>query len=241
MSRELQVVSLLLCALLCNSLPLQSQRGARQAQNVIGIVQENPFDAGPVDSCEIPETRFCTNVNYPVPASVARMVNITEESIRDIYGEGGPCAEALREIHCSQQFPRCSEPEHTVTLDSSNCAEMLSVCPESIQNSGLCSLTSGSTALGNCRPVTDYDYQFQWCPTNAEWHVTEWMVELIKHVDAQLSIRFGEESTSALKGYPQCLEDYSRFVCQEVGRCTADGDRIEVINTIEFCDSVLSW
>ena len=224
-------------------------RGRREASTDVGIeVPVNHLDAGPVDSCEIPAANFCSSVDYSVPSGVASIAHIIEAEIRGIYDtnlqHGEQCAEALKQIHCAQKFPRCSEDLETVTLTSLNCAEMVSsVCPsqivDSINAERVCEL-NGTAPLAGCKPITEFDYEFQHCPMDSDLYVTEWLHELMKFADNQLSVRL---TTGALgdDAYEACRADYARYFCQFSGRCWNEGRRIEIANTYELCERVVTW
>ena len=227
--------------LLCSAISLERRTAELPAR----------FDAGPVNSCEIPAANFCS-VNYSVPTSVASLTLVIEEEIRNLYeidGENGlECAEALWDIRCAQRFPRCSEDGTEVTLSSLNCTEMVSVCPRNIQlmlqEEEFCTL-SGTSVIGECQPVTEYGYQFRHCPVGSSdsnmssWYVTRWMYDIMMHADVQLAVQFN----GTLKNTdPECRRMYATYFCQFMGRCTSDEEpRVEVVNTYELCENVINW
>ena len=205
------------------------------------------FDAGPVNSCEIPAANFCL-VNYSVPTSVASLTLVIEEEIRNLYkidqDNGLECARALRDIRCAQRFPQCSEDSTEVTLSSLNCTEMISVCPSNIpmmlQEEGFCTL-SGTSVIGECQPLTEYGYQFQQClgSSDSSWYVTRWMYDFMVHTDVQLTAYFN----GTLRNInPECRRRYATYFCQFMGRCTSHEEpRVEVVNTYEMCEEVINW
>ena len=205
------------------------------------------FDAGPVNSCEIPATNFCLGVDYRVPSSVARLAPIIEEEIRGQYEmtrEDMDCATAVRDIQCAQRFPRCSDDgaELQVTLSSLNCNERLSVCSSDVRSlldeQGFCML-GGTSRIDECRPVTEYGHQFQSCPNSMNWRVTKWMYDVVNHTDIQVT----EQLQGALGGVDfQCRQKYAHFACQFIGRCTLEEvPRVELVNTYEQCEDVVNW
>ena len=206
------------------------------------------FDAGPVNSCEIPNTTICS-VDYSVPTSVASLTPVIEEEIQNQYkvdnaSSGLACAQALREIRCAQRFPRCSEDGTEVTLSSLNCTAMISVCSSLIQNilqeEGFCTL-GNTSRIGECQPVTEYGYQFRHCPMGSSdsWCVTRWMYNIMMHVDVQLVAQFSGTLGNA---DPECRRKYATYFCQFMGRCTSDQEpRVEVVNTYELCEEVVNW
>ena len=229
-------------AFLCSAVPLER----RTMQTPMQLPAQ--FDAGPVNSCEIPATNFCS-VGYSVPTSVASLTLVIEEEIRKQYerdkGNGLECAQGLRTIRCAQRFPRCSADSSQVTLSSLNCTERVSLCPENIrtmlQAEGFCTL--GSTSLmGNCKPVTEYGYQFRHCPMGSSdnWYVTRWMHDVMVHADVQLVARFNGTALSSIS--TECKRKYATYFCQFMGRCTSHVEpRVEVVNTYEQCEDMINW
>ena len=224
-------------AVLCSAVPLERRTAMQLPAR---------FDAGLVNSCEIPAANFCS-VDYSVPTSVARLTLVIEEEIRNQYEEdkerGLECAQALRDIRCAQRFPRCSADNTQVTLSSLNCTERISLCPSEIrtmlQAEGFCTL-NGTSVIGECRPVTEYGYQFQHCPIGSSdsWYVTRWMHDVMVHTDVQLAAQFD----GILGNNPECRRRYATYFCQFMGRCTSHEEpRVEVVNTYETCEEVINW
>ena len=234
--------SLLQFILLCSAVPLQ-KRTVGPGETVMQIPPR--FDAGPVSSCEIPATNFCSGIDYPVPSSVARLAPIIEEEIRGQYEGEGPsdCAAAVRSIRCAQRFPRCSENGPPITLTSLNCTERIMACPSDIRShleaEGFCTL-GGTSHTVECRPMTEYlDHDFQSCSTSADWRVTRWMYDFMVHADKQVTHGLGGALGSVDL---QCQQKYADFVCRFNGRCTSEAEpRVEIVNTYELCEEVLNW
>jgi len=231
--------------LLCSAVPLQKRTvGPRETR-----MQIPPrFDAGPVNSCEIPATNFCSGIDYPVPSSVARLAPIIEEEVRGQYeqykvGNLADCGAAVQIIRCAQRFPRCSENSSQITLTSLNCAERILACPSFIrlqlEAEEFCTLGGTSNITVECRPMTNYSYDFRSCSTSADWRVTRWMYDIMVHADKQV--------TQGLRGAlgsvdSQCQQKYADFVCRFNGRCTSEeAPRVEIVNTYELCEEVLNW
>ena len=233
----------------CSSTPLS--RFKRNEENDVQTLPEYS-DGGPVDSCEIPVADVCNNtVNYSVPSSVAKIANVINALIGNIYEQalentnyGEECAMALRDIHCAQNFPSCSEDEQTVTLSPAvDCAATLLVCPQNVRkdimDSGLCDLETTTTPLADCKPVIDYNYDFQHCQEKPGWYVTDWMHELMKHADKQLVVRLSPGGIAASYG-SDCNQPTADYQCQFMGRCWQN-ERVEIINTVQSCDPLLDW
>ena len=204
------------------------------------------FDAGPVNSCEVPATHFCS-VDYSVPTSVATLTLVIEEELRKEYEAFNAsfeleCSQTLRDIRCAQRFPRCSANSTHVTLSSLNCTEMLSVCPVSLrmqlQEQGFCSL-AGESLIGECRPVTEYEYQFVHCPVSPSMRVTRWMYDIMMHVDLRLRSLFNGTLGNV---EPRCRRLFASYFCEFMGRCTMQEEpRVEVMNTYEKCEGMINW
>ena len=230
-------------AVLCSAFPLE--------RRTVEAAMQPParFDAGPVNSCEIPATNFCS-VDYSVPTSVARSLTLViEEEIRNHYewdkANGLECAQALRDIRCAQRFPRCSADNTQVTVSSLNCTKMISVCPENIRTmllgEGFCTLSSTSV-IGECKSVTEYGYEFRQCPMGSSdsWYVTRWMHDIMVHADVQLAARFNGTALSNIN--TECRRKYATYLCQFMGRCTSHVEpRVEVVNTYNMCEEVINW
>ena len=230
---------LLQLVLLCSAISL----GKRTAMQLPAR-----FNAGPVNSCEIPAANFCS-VDYSVPTSVARLTLVIEEEIRNQYegdrdNNGLECAQALRDIRCAQRFPRCSADSTQVILSSLNCTERISLCPNNtrmmLQAEGFCTL-GNTSPIGGCRPLTEYGYQFRHCPMGSSdsWCVTGWMYDIMVHADVQL---VGQFNGTLGNSNPECRRRYATYYCQFMGRCTSDEEsRVEVVNTYEMCEEVINW
>ena len=238
-----KLLAFILCGLLqlfllCNAVPLERRTAMQLPAR---------FDAGLVNSCEIPAANFCL-VNYSVPTSVARLTLVIEEEIRNRYEEdedkGLECAQGLRAIRCAQRFPRCSADSTQVTLSSLNCTERISLCPGYIrmmlQAEGFCTL-GGTSLMGGCRPLIEYGYQFRHCPMSSDsWYVTRWMHDVMRHADVQLAGQFN--GTALGNTNSECRRRYATYFCQFMGRCTSDEEpRVEVVNTYEMCEEVINW
>ena len=230
-------------AVLCSAVPLE-----RRTREEVAMQPPARFDAGPVNSCEIPATNFCS-IDYSVPTSVARSLTLViEEEIRNQYEmdkvNGPECAQALRDIRCAQRFPRCSADNTQVTVSSLNCTKMISVCPSDIQTmlqaEGFCTLNSTSV-IGECKAVAEYGYQFRQCPMGSSnnWYVTRWMHDVMVHADVQLAAQFNGTLRNT---NPECKRKYATYFCQFMGRCTSHVQpRVEVVNTYEMCEDVINW
>ena len=213
------------------------------------------FDAGPVDSCEVPTTCVC-GVEYEVPSSVATIAAAIEMDIDSTYDSnfeilhGASCRNATRRIVCAQRFPRCVTREDgtkQVELTSLQCAEELTnQCSPGADLDRLmertCGVEDSTWDIGECRSVTQYAAEssdlgwFEQCTLSDRWQVTAWMYGYLKYYE--LAAR---EATRDLDYSAVCLERLANFTCQWIGRCSASGDSVELINTHQFCEQTINW
>ncbi len=251
----LSLFSLAAQVVLCTPAPKLQRDSTNDCTSYVEEDAQNQFDLGPVDTCEIPPTKFCLNVDYPVPTSIANLTDIFEKEIEADYTDrmlqgSMACANAIREVSCAMRFPRCSEDRTTVTLGADlveNCTAKIAVCISEPQDedrvNSYCNL-SGTYPLGNndsvdsCKPVTSFsNYSFEYCPLNSEWSVTQWMYELLVHTDVQLGAVF-----SGLSRYEACWPNFIKYMCQRVGRCwSSQTSRVESINSLTSCEDTLNW
>lgn len=219
--------------------------------------QEISFDAGPVDSCEVPTTCIC-GVDYEVPSSVAKIAAAIEMDIDGTYDNNfellysTTCRNATRRIVCAQRFPRCvtgQDGTKQVQLTSLQCEEELeSHCSTASSDDDLellvdrtCPVEDSTQDIGECKPVTQYATEanelswFERCTLSNGWQVTEWMYQYLKYYELTARSYFSD-------GYsPDCLGRLANFTCQWIGRCSASGDRVELINTRQFCEQTINW
>lgn len=163
-------------------------------------LQINPYDAGPVDSCELPAgdrpAALC-DLSFPIPSSLAKIAHIIEgeiavtvEKTTDRYD--ATCAAAVGDLHCRQRFPRCSDDGQAVvfSLSEEDCINRITAdCPGE-DFLPLCYSLNRTAPIGNCRPVAEYssaeDFQFEHCPIDSDMQVTEWQYELLKLEDSKV-------------------------------------------------------
>lgn len=227
---------LLLSVTLCNSLPASQNHG-------IITSSENPFDGGAVGSCEVPTTSYCTNVDYPVPTSIARLAAILEDSIRkdvELRSNSDSCQQAFKTVLCIVRFPRCEQLQEgssslylNVSLNhNQNCTVLEDVCPSALIP--LCNiLTQTSLPARGCSSVSELgDFNFSHCAISQTSLVTEWMFEYMKYVD---------NTIRGILYSGTCGRDLATFLCTTGGKCTDDQQRIEFINTHEQCNAVQNW
>ena len=222
------------------------ESGEPSEDPTVQVEPMNPYDAGPVDSCETPQGDAYCALNYPIPSSLAKIAHIIEGEIavtveKTTLMYDATCAAAVGDLFCTQRFPRCSEDGQGVvfSLSEQHCVDRItSDCPEDgrIIFLTLCYSLNRTAPIGSCRPVTEYsnaeNYQFEHCPVDSDTQVTEWQYELLKLEDARV------DSNLLI---PTCDQLYKKYVCQYVGRCWDEGRRIQVVNTVEDCEAFVSW
>ena len=225
-----------------------------------GDGQASDAHAGPVpvDQCVEPSSSPVCGVDYAVPASLAAMADAIEMDIEGTYGGSGfellhgtNCSRTAKRIACAQRFPRCVTREDgstQVQLTSLRCEEMLEescwiVDPDMMIQRGFCALQNSTQDLAGCKSVAERDAQapadaaLQHCTPSQQWQVTPWMYEQLKYYDAMYAGI--ERDVQAL--YPGCTKPFANFTCQQVGRCSEDGERVEQINTYQICQSFINW
>lgn len=223
-------------------------QGLSQENQNHGIItpELNPFDGGAVGSCEVPTTSYCDAVDYPVPTTIARLAAIIENGIRrEVRGQGATdCAAAYKQVLCRMRFPRCQDPVEgtenqysTVSLNSQDCSTLTDAGCIPALTQVCMSLTQGTVPATGCRPVSELlrDYTFTACDMESlqSTPVTEWMLEYMKFAD--------RTARGVLYMDVHCGQNLATFMCNSIGRCTEDGNRIEIVNSYEKCNDVLDW
>lgn len=165
------------------------------------VLSEAGFDVGPVGSCKAPETAYCIEITYDVPAPIARLTEVIEFEIRntveppDSVDDAGPCREILKETLCRKKFPRCSTQDNQVYYENpENCEERLSNnCNQrqagSLIKLGYCESTQANLHSGSCRTLSSYDQdnELQHCNLlDSDIQISDWMYSHIYQVNQQL-------------------------------------------------------
>lgn len=212
---------------------------------------KNPFDAGAVSSCEVPETRYCADyVTYQVPSSIAWLAVIkdnkisnTIEPMEDDLSDSQCNIEILKETWCKKEFPRCSdsvESNQVLFEAPENCEERLRssncVQADSIIKRGFCQSSQSTLHSGSCRTLSSHDQvgELQQCSALGEdVQVSDWMFHYISRVDMEL------RSGVLVRQTQECWQLYRNFLCGAVGECV--GERVRMINTQEMCQAILNW
>lgn len=234
---------LLFLHLSCSVLPLQQDIFSQQPEG-------SQFNVGQIEDCLVPQTTYCTDITYQVPASIAWLTEFIEVEIRDIVdGPDGPdlgnaCRDVYKETLCRNKFPSCSRQHNRVYFEVAenckkrlrdNCADIAS----SVIKLGHCNSTELNLHSGSCRRLSSHDdaNQLQHCNLlEGDIFVSDWMYEYIRRLDLKLQEDF---STQILSFQPECWQQYRDFLCGAVGQCV--GSSIQLINTQETCEAILNW
>ena len=224
------------------------------------LTAENQYDLGVLNTCATPRLSACSKyVDYQVPGVLAdqRIVTIKEATIMAIYNvtkaelqsgyNSTKCAEALLELECHNQFPRCvddSEGVHKVSFSDRSCQKLMAQCAPSLASrfatEGYCSLNT-TVPLEQCKRTSDYS-GYQFCNTVtgwSDWYITDWMHLYLQKIEQQIAAF--KMSVYGESRYSRCVQRYIEFQCQSVGRCWDQGRRAELIPSHSDCDNVVNW
>ena len=216
-----------------------------QEQRIISSRSTLFVDIGSIQQCAVADDiSYCSEyVTYEVPASIAWLANIIDSDIRSRVEnpdlDDGECREILKETYCKKRFPRCSMENSMVLFETSeNCAERLqSSCPDrasSLIEVGYCNFTQAALNSGTCNALSGHE-DLQHCNMlENNHHVSNWMHQYVWQTDLEL-----QQDFRFLGTHLECWELYRDFMCSYIGRCV--GQRVQLINNQEMCDSILNW
>ena len=229
-----------------------------QPADAAAEAEESTNDAGPLHSCVVPDAPVC-GVDYLVPGSVATIAAAIERDITALFDSpasrllyGDDCAQTAKMLACVQRFPRCEvlgNGDVQVELTSPSCEDtLLESCSEdttlALVARGHCALRNSTHEATECKSVAEYaadaapgDLELLHCTQDQQWQMTAWMYELLLYYDA-LFDAVAEELRDL---YGECAEHQSNFTCQMVGKCSDDGQRVELVNTYEICQGFINW
>lgn len=213
----------------------------------------SPFDVGPIEGCQVPQTTYCTDITYEVPDSIAELTEFIEFELRNVVepvdgqndlGAGNCRDDLYKQTLCRNKFPRCSTQQNQVYFEAlENCEERLREgCADrasSVIKLGYCNSTQLNLHSGSCQRLSSYDQarELQHCNLlDRDILVSDWMYEHIRKVDLKLQEDFSFNYFSSQR---ECWQRYRNFLCSAVGQCV--GSRIQLINTQETCEAVLNW
>lgn len=233
------------------SLLISLSKGAHSASvKAREVTKEHSFDLGPLRCCPKPNiSDVCPEVGEYVPCTVVGDMDSRKERIKsrvDDYARypnaDSNCTDGLREIFCNQNFPTCvinEDGTQEIQLpDQQTCEEKLDTCPSSMKSlasfQDICSLyepTSTTHSVSNCSAS---NIALTHC--TVDWYIPEWSHQYLKLIDTELDTA-REIQLSGLTN--SCWEKVKKFRCRSIGRCWAQGDRLEHINTAEDCSAAL--
>lgn len=206
----------------------------------------NPFDGGPLSSCEKPTFKadsICSDVvSYSVPTSVARLSTIIESMINNSVMEvSSNCSDSYRKVMCLHRFPRCQWREESssfeVILNEQTHTPMLIEHCGNDEAGRLSKHEITFTVDDSCSPISELtgDFKFSRCLVNMENLVTRWMMEYLKAVDLTIS-----KEAAFLYDIPDCGHRLVFHRCNFIGKCTGKGS-VEFTNSYDDCISATSW
>ena len=216
-------------------------------------IRENSFDFGPLRCCARPrDSEVCPNLSDRIPCTLATNMTAIEERILyelTIFGKFSSvystCSEGIRDILCKARFPTCvitANGTHQIQLPPRDtCKTKLDSCPTFLQSNDniddMCFLydstnTTYSVANCNAHNMTGLSH------CTVDWYLPEWLRRFVRKIDEDLG---RSRNVDLLSVNTSCWEKIRDFQCQSVGRCWAQGDRLEYINSRETCNEVMRW
>ena len=216
-------------------------------------VMEHNFDLGPLRCCPRPrDSEVCPNLadNLPCPYVNADEMDSRESNIRQrlqrLPGITSNCSDAVREFWCGHHFPTClinpDDGSHEVQLPARDtCIEQLNVCPdvevrEHYQNY-VCRFYPDYTTNYSIDSCTVMEDTLSHC--TVDWYSPEWLQPYLVEIDRQLI-----DERKTLNNHTvddNCWRDFRDFRCKSLGRCWAQGDRLEYINSLQECQEATRW
>ena len=211
-------------------------------------------------SCAVPPTGSlvregsCPNVDYAVPAvtlqdadSHLTLIRSTVTALRVRIAvdhamfdstKAEACEQEFKEELCSLFFPRCSSDRATVDV-SFNCTRAVGQCPDGF-DVRFCPKLSG---YGDVYPIEPCKQKVQQVPLGncamaVDQTLPSWLALQVKAIEG-----YTIDTYDYLNGTPQrdCADLWGNYTCQSVGRCWAQGCRLEHINSMERCNKLDSW
>ena len=219
------------------------------------VQEEHSFDLGPLRCCRHRDSDVCPDMNEYIPCPFVNEMDEREEIIRvtlENYDSNPStntlyenCSRDLGEVLCEQNFPTCvinADGSHSVEFPAQDtCEQRMVSCPGFVRATSvfqdICSLyepESTSYSVSNC---TAPGITFTHC-NDVDWYLPEWGYQYLQQIDLELENMRKDE----LRGLNDiCWQKVKDFHCRSVGRCWAQGDRLEHINSINTCNEVSSW
>ena len=237
-------VGLVVCSLL---LTVSNARSLKTREDL-----EHPFDLGTLSCCPTPRSdiNICTNLPDHIPCTIANEMEDREDNIKRTFhslsNRNSTCAEAVKNVQCSKKFPACvtlpnGDLEVRFSLQD-DCNEQLELCPnylrESFLQEGLCLISNSSYPIDNCE-ASSPERPLNLLHCTANWYLPDWIHQYLKVISSELDALHQLFMSSGATN--SCWAKYRDFRCQSVGKCWAQGDRLEAINTLEACREVVRW
>lgn len=220
---------------------------------------EHDFDMGPLRCCPRPRdieelVEECPNLSDNIPCTmtseqyIAGKVNYIRSIISSYNGTvETSCINNLRDVLCEQSFSSCvigDDGSHEVQLPSRNtCQDKLSVCPsQPVQLQDLCMIyerTSDNSPAVNYSVASCRAYNITLAYCTIDWYLPEWTYRYVDEIERDLDKLRGVLNSNTISD--DCWSKLMNFRCKSVGRCWAQGDRLEYINSRQDCEEAFAW
>lgn len=219
---------------------------------------EHDFDLGPLRCCAKPrDSDVCPDLSDYIPCPFVEDMDKREERIRMRLAdyERNPstvdryenCSRDLAEVLCEQNFPTCvinPDGSHEVQLPEKDaCEQKMESCPPFFRAipvlKDICSLyepESITYSVSNCTASAPSGISLTHC--TVDWYIPEWGYQYLKRIDLEL-VNMRNDELQGLNDI--CWKKVKDFHCKSVGRCWAQGTRLEHINSANTCNEISSW
>lgn len=227
------------------------------------VEEEHRFDLGLLRCCARPrDSDVCPDLSDYIPCPFVKDMGEREERIRmrlNDYNRSPSlnplyenCSRDLGEVLCEQNFPTCvinADGSHEVQFPAKDtCEEKMESCPISRRRTpvykDICSLyepESTTYSASNCTAPATSGISLTHCTGTVaqteHWYIPEWGYQYLKQIDLQLDNMRRDELAGISDS---CWETVKDFHCRSVGRCWAQGSRLEHINSINTCTNEAS-
>ena len=220
------------------------------------VEEEHDFDLGPLRCCRHRDSDVCPSMSELVPCSFVKDMDDREGRIRarmmtykdlaTTNPQHANCSRDLGEVLCEQNFPTCvinADGSHSVELSAQDtCEQRMESCPGYVRRidvfEDICSLYEPESTTYSVSNCTVPEITLTYC--NVDWYLPEWGHQYLQQIDLELDNMLN--LNGELSGISDtCKQKVKDFHCRSVGRCWAQGDRLERINSINTCHEVSSW
>lgn len=237
-------LSCLLIVLFCKGAHSASVK-ARQT-----LEEEHNFDLGPLRCCRHRDSDVCPDIGEYIPCPFVKDMDSREETIRmrmmnyeNVGSQYENCSRDLGEVLCEQNFPTCvinADGSHSVEFPAQDtCEQRMESCPNFVRQiaifQDICSLYEPESTTYSVSNCTVPEITLTHC--NVDWYLPEWGYQYLQQIDLELDNMRKDE----LRGLSDtCWQKVTDFQCRSVGRCWAQGYRLEHINSINTCHDLVS-